>query len=198
VKVASGEISVPASSVSDTNRLTIVSVKYSPSAIHGKAPITLTVKVTDVNKYVISGVLVYVLPVPSNWAAKTPEVATGADGTASIRIQPTLKTPKRSLVLFVRVGRRRGTCSQGRRLAVYLRSHLRQLSAEGGRRAGAFGAIVPGRQAGSCCRCCRSRSALHRPSRRLTRPEALWLGAFTLLTVWTAPPRSGRPLPGRR
>jgi Ig domain of plant-specific actin-binding protein len=114
VKLPNGEISVPASSVSDTNRLTIVSVKYSPSAIHGKAPITLTVKVTDVNKYVISGVLVYVLPVPSNWAAKTPEVPTGQDGTARIRIQPTLKTPKRgSLVLFVRARTPQGNLLAG-------------------------------------------------------------------------------------
>jgi hypothetical protein len=114
VKLPNGEISVPAASIPDTNRLTISSVKYTPSAIHGRAPVTITVKVTDVNKYVISGALVYVLPVPSNFAAKTTETPTGQDGTVTITITPTAKAPKRgSLVLFVRARTPQGNLLAG-------------------------------------------------------------------------------------
>jgi hypothetical protein len=103
VKLADGEISVPASSVPDTDRLLISTVSYSPGAIHGNAPVTMKVKIVDANKYVISGALVYVLAVPSSWAAKTDETPTAQDGTATVTLQTTSKAPKTgSLVLFVR------------------------------------------------------------------------------------------------
>jgi hypothetical protein len=103
VKLADGEISVPASSVPDTDRLLISTVSYSPGAIHGSAPVTMTVKIVDANKYVISGALVYVLAVPSSWAVKTDETPTAQDGTATVTLQTTSKAPKTgSLVLFVR------------------------------------------------------------------------------------------------
>jgi hypothetical protein len=103
VKLPDGEISIPASSVPDTDRLTISSVSFSPSVIHGRAPVVATLKVTDANKYVISGALVYVLGVPYNWATKAAETPTAQDGTVKITIAPTAKAPRKAaLVLFVR------------------------------------------------------------------------------------------------
>lgn len=114
VKLPDGEISVPASTVTDANQLLIVSVKYSPAAIHGKSPVSLTVKVIEQNKYVVSGALVYVLPVPSSWGAKTAEVQTGQDGKAVVTVTPTTKAPARgSLVLFVRARTPQGNLLAG-------------------------------------------------------------------------------------
>ena len=102
-KLPNGETSIQASSVPDTDRLTVSSVKFSPSVITNRAPVTVTFKVIENNKYDVSGALVYVLGLPYSWAKSSPEAATAADGTVSITITPTAKAPKRgSLVLFVR------------------------------------------------------------------------------------------------
>jgi len=114
VKLADGEISVPASSIPDGDRLLISTVSYSPGAIHGNAPVTMTVKIVDANKYVISGALVYVLAVPSSWAAKTDETPTAQDGTATVTLQTTTKAPTTgSLVLFVRARTPQGNLLAG-------------------------------------------------------------------------------------
>jgi hypothetical protein len=103
VKLADGEISVPAADVADTDRLTIVSLKYTPASFHGRGPITAKIKVIDTNKYVISGALVYVLPAPRNFANHPAEVATGQDGTATVTLTLTAAAPHAgSLMLFVR------------------------------------------------------------------------------------------------
>jgi fibronectin-binding autotransporter adhesin len=102
-KLPNGETSIQASSVPDTDRLTVSSVKFSPSAITGRAPVTVTFKVIENNKYDVSGALVYVLGLPYSWAKASPEAATAADGTVTLTITPTAKAPKRgALVLFVR------------------------------------------------------------------------------------------------
>jgi hypothetical protein len=102
-KLPNGETSIQASSVPDTDRLTVSSVKFSPSVITGRAPVTVTFKIIENNKYDVSGALVYVLGLPYSWAKASPEAATAADGTVTLTITPTAKAPKRgSLVLFVR------------------------------------------------------------------------------------------------
>lgn len=102
-KLPNGETSIQASSVPDTDRLTVSSVKFNPSVITGRAPVTVTFKVIENNKYDVSGALVYVLGLPYSWAKASPEAATAADGTVTLTITPTGKAPKRgSLVLFVR------------------------------------------------------------------------------------------------
>jgi large repetitive protein len=102
-KLPNGETSIQASSVPDTDRLTVSSVKFNPSVITGRAPVTVTFKVIENNKYDVSGALVYVLGLPYSWAKASPEAATAADGTVTLTITPTAKAPKRgSLVLFVR------------------------------------------------------------------------------------------------
>ena len=102
-KLPNGETSIQASSVPDTDRLTVSSVKFNPSVITGRAPVTVTFKVIENNKYDVSGALVYVLGLPYSWAKASPEAATAANGTVTLTITPTAKAPKRgSLVLFVR------------------------------------------------------------------------------------------------
>ena len=119
-KLPNGETSIQASSVPDTDRLTVTSVKYLPAAITGRAPVTATFKVVENNKYDVAGALVYVLPLPGIWAKASAEAATAADGTVSITITPTAKAPKRgSITLFVRARTPQGSLlagSSGRRL----------------------------------------------------------------------------------
>lgn len=103
VKLPNGELSIAASNVPDTDRLLVSSVRVSPSSIQGRAPVSITFKIVEANKYDVSGALVYVLGLPYSWAAKMPEQATGTDGTVTISVAPTAKAPKRgALVLFVR------------------------------------------------------------------------------------------------
>lgn len=114
VKLADGEISVPAASIPDTDRLTIISVSYSPRSIHGRAPVTASFKVIDQNKYVVSGALVYVIGLPYSWMGKVPEVQTNQSGVATATIMPTIKAPKRgALVLFVRARTPQGNLLAG-------------------------------------------------------------------------------------
>jgi hypothetical protein len=114
VKLPDGEISVPASSIPDTDRLEIVSVSYSPKSIHGRAPVTATFKVIDTSKYVIGGALVYAIGLPYNWALKVPEASTNQSGVATLTITPTLNAPKRgALVLFVRARTPQGNVLAG-------------------------------------------------------------------------------------
>lgn len=102
-RLPNGETSILASSVPDTDRLTVSSVKFRPSVITGRAPVTVTFKVIENNKYDVSGALVYVLGLPYSWAKASPEAATAADGTVTLTIRPTAKAPRRgALVLFVR------------------------------------------------------------------------------------------------
>lgn len=103
VKLADGEISVPAADIADSDRLTIVSVKYSGGGIHGRGPVTATVKVIDDNKYVVSGALVYLLPAPRNYGTHPAETPTAQNGTASLTFSLTQSAPhKGSLLLFIR------------------------------------------------------------------------------------------------
>lgn len=114
VKLPNGETSIAASSVPDTDRLTISSVKVSPSAIVGRAPVTMTFKILDANKYDVSGALVYVIGLPYGWAPKMAEAATAADGTVSISVAVTKNAPKKgALVLFVRARTPKGDLLAG-------------------------------------------------------------------------------------
>jgi hypothetical protein len=113
-KLPNGETSIQASSVPDTDRLSIVSVKYSPALSVAHGPVTATFKIENAARYDVAGALVYVLVLPSGWAKTSPEVATAADGTVSVTISPTSKAPKRgSLTLFVRARTPKGDLLAG-------------------------------------------------------------------------------------
>ena len=114
VKLPNGETSVSVANVPDTDRLNVSRVAYAPRKIVGRAPVTMTVKITDANKYDVAGALVYVVGLPYGWAKISPESATAADGTVSLTITPTAKMPKTgSLVLFVRARTPQGSALAG-------------------------------------------------------------------------------------
>ena len=114
VKLPNGEISIPAANVPETDRLVVSSVKVSPSVIQGRAPVAITFKIVEANKYDVSGALVYVLGLPYSWAAKMPEAATGTDGTVTISVALTAHAPKKgALVLFVRARTPHGSVLAG-------------------------------------------------------------------------------------
>ncbi len=105
---------VPASSISDSDRLTISSIKYSPGPFHGRGPITATIKVVDEHNDPVSGALVYVLPTPLNFANHPAEVPTGANGTATVQLTLTAKAPKSGgLILFIRARTPQGNILAG-------------------------------------------------------------------------------------
>ena len=105
---------VAAASVPDSDRLTVSSIKFSPSISHKRAPVVGTFKVTDENKCAVTGALVYVVGLPYNWMAKALETPTGATGQVSITIIPTRAAPLRgSLVMFVRARTPQGNLLAG-------------------------------------------------------------------------------------
>lgn len=114
VRLPNGQTSVPAANVPETDRLTISRIQVSPSRIQGRAPVAITFTITETNKYVVSGALVYVLGLPYGWAAKSAEQVTTANGTVTISVAPTAKAPRTgALVLFVRARTPKGSLLAG-------------------------------------------------------------------------------------
>jgi hypothetical protein len=102
-RLSDGEYSIPAANVASSDRLTVVSVKFSPSVSHARRPVTATFKVIDQNKYVVSGALVYAVGLPYSWMLKVPEARTGSNGQVTVSVVPTRFAPRRgALVMFVR------------------------------------------------------------------------------------------------
>jgi hypothetical protein len=96
---------VPIGGVSLPNRLVISDVKFQPRSIGSHAPFTARFRVTDTSGHPVQGALVYALGLPYSWTYGAPEVATGADGWATVQITPTAQLPLKpgtSLVMFVR------------------------------------------------------------------------------------------------
>jgi len=116
VKPATGAAGcvVAAASVPDSDRLTVSSLKFSPSISHKRAPVVGTFRVTDENKCAVSGALVYVVGLPYNWMAKALEAPTSSTGQVSITVIPTRAAPLRgSLVMFVRARTPQGNLLAG-------------------------------------------------------------------------------------
>jgi hypothetical protein len=111
---APGGTSVPASSITDSDRLTIAKVTFAPKTVLGRARVKMTIRVTDEHHHLVNGALVYVVALPYNWALKVPEVRTGVGGTVTITIAPTRATPLHgALVLFVRARTPQGNALAG-------------------------------------------------------------------------------------
>ncbi|HEX5450719.1 MAG TPA: hypothetical protein VFW85_11765 [Gaiellaceae bacterium] len=105
---------IAAASVASSDRLTVSSVKFSPSISHKRAPVVATFKVTDANKCAVSGALVYVVGLPYNRMAKALEAPTNSTGQISITIIPTRYAPLRgALVMFVRARTPQGNLLAG-------------------------------------------------------------------------------------
>jgi hypothetical protein len=87
IKLGTGEISIPATSVPGDQRLIVSRVSFSPNPVTSRRrPVTVRVRVTDTRRYVVRDALVFV--------RSTPRVTTGgrlvtaADGWVTFRLQP--------------------------------------------------------------------------------------------------------------
>jgi len=107
VKLASGRISIPVTSVALPQRLVVAGVTIKPKRILSRAKGTvITVRVVDSQRHVVRGALVSVTGFPASWLKPIPERRTGLDGTLNVHLRPTAKLSLRkngSLALFVRV-----------------------------------------------------------------------------------------------
>lgn len=105
VKLANGQTSIPASSVSLPERLIIDGVKFSPSNLRSRGTFTARFHVSDTRGYVVRDALVYALGLPYAWTRNGVEVRTDQSGWATIPITPTRSMPLTrggALVIFVR------------------------------------------------------------------------------------------------
>jgi hypothetical protein len=105
IKLASGKISIPASSVTLPNRLVVDGVKFSPAVLHSRRTFAVRFHVSDSNGNVVRDALVYAIGLPYSWARNAPEIRTEQDGWATLTMTPTRNLPLRrgaALVVFVR------------------------------------------------------------------------------------------------
>jgi hypothetical protein len=104
IKEASGLTSIPASSVTATDRLVIDSVKFTPGRLTSRAAFSGRFHVAEANGYVVRDALVKVTPLPYAWAKGGVEVRTDENGWATVSIRPTINMPlaRNALVMFVR------------------------------------------------------------------------------------------------
>ncbi len=97
IKLASGETSVPVTSVSLANgqRLVIADVKFNPTQVRvfSKEPFTIRVKVKDNRGYVVRGALVFVRSTPEV-SSTPPEQLTQQDGWVTLTTVPQVDFPK--------------------------------------------------------------------------------------------------------
>jgi hypothetical protein len=108
MKLANGEISIPATSVPSTERLVVAGVSFSPNPVRSQStPIAINIKVKDTRGYDVRGVLVFVRSTPL--VTSTPnEAQTADDGTVTYTVQPNANFPIRngySVQFFVKAHR---------------------------------------------------------------------------------------------
>jgi len=110
ISVGGGKVSVPVTCLTPRpDHLLIDGVKFDPSPF-GNPGGAVTIRVHVINEgtnQVVRGALVYVTPLPYNWAKASAELPTGTDGWVSIQIQTAKELPHSgALVMQVRA---RGT-----------------------------------------------------------------------------------------
>jgi hypothetical protein len=95
---------VPVQSLSAGDALRISSAKFSAKAIVSRKSVRITVKVSDLHAYVVSGATVTITAAHVTWVTKIVPVRTARTGLATLIIHPTKKLPLRgSLVLTIHV-----------------------------------------------------------------------------------------------
>jgi hypothetical protein len=105
VRLATGETSIPASSLTLPNRLVISNVQFSPPVIRSRVPFTGRFRVTDTRGFAVRDVLVRVIGVPYSRIQQTAEQATDTAGWAQIQLTPTARLQLRNgffITMFVR------------------------------------------------------------------------------------------------
>lgn len=103
-KLSNGMTSIPATSVGLPALLVIDGVKFSPSPIRTRGPVTARFHVSDTRGFVVRDALVLAQGLPYGWARSGGEVQTDQSGWATVTLRPTINLPLRrgSLVVFVR------------------------------------------------------------------------------------------------
>ena len=100
--IASSSNAVPASTISLPDQLVVSGLSY-PTGGHSRSPFLARIHVSDTAGHSVSGALVYVVGLPYGWVRPAAEVATDATGWATVTLDPTVKMPRRTLlVMFVR------------------------------------------------------------------------------------------------
>jgi hypothetical protein len=96
IKLPSGETSIPVTSVGQTERLIVDSVRFNPSPVRSRTtPIDVVVKVKDTRGYVVRDALVFLRSTPI--VTSTPATGkTEQDGTIRYTIQPSANFPIRN------------------------------------------------------------------------------------------------------
>ena len=105
-KPGSGVLNV--NSLASTDRLVIGNTSFSPSVLTTHDPFTMRVEITNSRGSLVSGALVYALPLPYGWVNPAPEVATDSTGFATLTFRPTSNLPvgkSGALVIFLRARR---------------------------------------------------------------------------------------------
>ena len=106
IRLPNGTTSIPVSSVSLPNQLTVDRVVFTPSSIRSRTePLTGRFRVVDVNGYVVRDALVYAIGVPANRVTAPGEVQTDQAGWATIPYQLLRGLPLKNgalLTIFVR------------------------------------------------------------------------------------------------
>jgi large repetitive protein len=108
IRLESGLISIPATSISLPNRVLIAKVHFSRHPLRSRRVFTARIRITDAHGHVVRGALVHVLGIPYSWIAGAHEVTTGMNGYAVVRLRPTRHLPLEkgnALVLAVRARR---------------------------------------------------------------------------------------------
>src|SRR5581483_3842092 len=106
IRVPTGLISIPITSVSLPQRLIVDQIVSTPSVITSRTePLQVRFRVVDTRGYVVRDALVYAVGVPFDRLSNAPEVTTGTDGWATVTFQvlPTFQLrPGNLVVIFVR------------------------------------------------------------------------------------------------
>ena len=94
IRLPSGEISIPATSVPSNQRLIVSVVQFSPSRVTSRtAPITVRVRVKETRGYVVRDALVFVRSTPRVTAGGDRQAAT-TDGWVTYQLAPNGNFPK--------------------------------------------------------------------------------------------------------
>ena len=94
VVLPTGERSIPATSVTTTERLVVSEVRFSPNPIRSRTgPITIRVRVKDTRGYIVREVLVFVRSTPLVTKGES-RVRTATDGWASFTMVPRSNFPR--------------------------------------------------------------------------------------------------------
>jgi hypothetical protein len=94
VLLPTGERSIPATSVTTTERLVVSEVRFSPNPIRSRrAPITIRVRVKDTRGFIVRDALVFVRSTPLVTKGES-RVRTATDGWASFTVLPRFNFPR--------------------------------------------------------------------------------------------------------